>query len=818
MSSEKFEMTEKSVKQRNSRHRSDTRFKSEKSDKTELYPFISVFEQFHIVTLEIDKTQKYYIGGLMWKTIQEASTHYGVVKRTIWRKIKIENLSVRKAPNPNGGKDLTLADFPDEDFADVEQVIKENDECNPINSDLETADIVDVQPVKTELVILSKSEKLPVVVNDELICKELQEIFDEPLSEDILKSIPADVDTRVEIIHPEWNVAREDDRRRAWAKFHILIAYKWYRTEQKARGIHKYDSNKMFVKLLLSGKVCIEHFNLLRMKKIEVATLNSWITKMNESGLFDSPISLLEGFRLCGRKSSLDNELNDWVRQLALDERCLDPGWIFLYLNDQLSFDDKVLPITEKRLQTLVRKHRKDVFGMSHMRGKETVRNKVKLHVRRINDLLPADLWESDGHLANVFVKSPFYCHRNPSQRFLVRPTIIVWLDIATGMIVGHRVCLKENMGAVKNSLMEAIGRYGVPKQIRVDNGSAYKNVDFAPHEFYKEALGKRKLTPAQKKAKQMLLDGKKGLYRDLGIDVHFTIPGNAESKSIEPFWNYCISKFEKSFPSWTGNTKEARPEFFKNIDSKSLALMHGDKFPTWDEFCERLEKYISYWNTKPRASLVTVDEEPLSPMEVYNKVEHYLPSQMLLESQMRNPYFEIRIVQRSMIEKNGILYWHPNFASLIGTKVGILYDEKNLREILICNDRGQIFTEKAIAINPGLQSGDNLDALIETNKRNNIGQLCYLALNTHQGAVRIEKMVNLACKELLPLSNTKLIEHQHDVIYGDFSFDEALDALVVPDDDDSDTALPQAVGSELSDEEIELREELKKDIAGMFG
>jgi hypothetical protein len=84
----------------------------------------------------------------------------------------------------------------------------------------------------------------------------------------------------------------------------------------------------------------------------------------------------------------------------------------------------------------------------------------------------------------------------------------------------------------------------------------------------------------------------------------------------------------------------------------------------------------------------------------------------------MHYPYIETRVVQRSMIEMNGILYWHPIFASIIGKKSGIYYDEKHLQEITICNEAGQIHPEKAIAINPGLQSGDDLSALIENNRR----------------------------------------------------------------------------------------------------
>ena len=57
---------------------------------------------------------------------------------------------------------------------------------------------------------------------------------------------------------------------------------------------------------------------------------------------------------------------------------------------------------------------------------------------------MPGELYESDGHHANFFVKSPFYCHRNYGKRYLVRPVIIFSVDIVTGTIAGNRTCLIE--------------------------------------------------------------------------------------------------------------------------------------------------------------------------------------------------------------------------------------------------------------------------------------------------------------------------------------------------------------------------------------
>ncbi|MCL1827554.1 MAG: Mu transposase C-terminal domain-containing protein, partial [Candidatus Cloacimonetes bacterium] len=351
----------------------------------------------------------------------------------------------------------------------------------------------------------------------------------------------------------------------------------------------------------------------------------------------------------------------------------------------------------------------------------------------------------------------------------------------------------------------------GLPKSIRVDNAGSYKNVEYSPMEYYKNIKGKKKLSKDEKIAKRMIESGDMGLYRNIGLEYHFTIPGNPESKSIEAFWNYAFSPFEKHFPSWCGNSFENRPDNLKNYENKVLVRKHASLFPTWNDFCDKLDIFVRYYNSKPRKSLTTVDGELLSPLEVYNQVEHIIPNKIELITKMKYPYIEMRVVQRSMIEKNGILYWHPIFASMIGKKIGIYYDEKNLKELTICNERGQINDEPATAINPGLQSGDTLKEMIENHRRAKIGQLCYLSLCDLPKAQKIEKMLKVISTELLPLSNTK--EAETEIKY--LNFDEALDSIA--SSDTSELIENTASENEPNDADKELMNSIKEHIAGMF-
>jgi transposase InsO family protein len=581
----------------------------------------------------------------------------------------------------------------------------------------------------------------------------------------------------------------------------------------KSKGIILAVSGANFVKKLNKGDFCRNALNRLQINKLAIQTLIKWECLVKASDDMESPVSLLEAYRHCGRPSKFEPFVRKMIKDLSTDPRNLSPEWIYNYINDQLGIDDKELDISKRSIQLLVAGFRSDVNAMAQAQGKSVVRNNVKLHNVRINDLLPGELWESDGHKCNVLVKSPFYAYHKINKRYLVRPVVIFWWDVATGMIVGYRVCLNENKGATRNALMDSILTYGLPKSIRVDNAGSYKNVEYSPMEYYKNIKGKKRLSNDEKIAKRMIENGDMGLYKNIGLEYHFTIPGNPESKSIEAFWNYAISPFEKHFPSWCGNTFENRPEVLKKYENKVLVRKHSDMFPTWDDFCYKLDMFVRYYNGKPRKSLTTIDGTELSPIEVYNQDEHTIPNKIELITKMKYPYIEMRVVQRSIIEKNGILYWHPIFASMIGKKVGIYYDEKNLKELTICNERGQLNDEPAIAINPGLQSGDTLKEMIENHRRAKVGQLCYLSLCDLPNAQKIEKMLKVAEKELLPLSNTK--EAEADIKY--LNFEDALDSIIGKEDNVADI-VPMSITDEPSDEDKELMESLKDDIAGMFG
>ena len=185
------------------------------------------------------------------------------------------------------------------------------------------------------------------------------------IDEAIIQNEDAEADSKSDPFCTTWKLARLEDKERAWSKFRIVKSFIAYRAEYKAKGIDYLESGPSFIKKLHNGSICLEDFQKLKTDQIALATLGTWVRMLKNSGDLDNPVSMLEEYRHCGRKSKIDTELRNWIRELSVDQRNLDPSWIYLYLLDQYELMNKDLPFSSRTLQLMVRNFRKDIFTKS---------------------------------------------------------------------------------------------------------------------------------------------------------------------------------------------------------------------------------------------------------------------------------------------------------------------------------------------------------------------------------------------------------------------------------------------------------------------
>ncbi len=536
------------------------------------------------------------------------------------------------------------------------------------------------------------------------------------------------------ILHQEkkkFELHCKDDKDVAWARKSIIEEYYNYRKLAKASGTSLTRACKQFEIKVNSNELLPGILKRLGAVSVSIKTIKKWEKTWRDSGNNTYPVSLLDNKKgKVGRKSLVSSKLEKEIEYYATSYKDFPASEIYRVLSESAALMGEELPISVRTLTNLVNKIRSDKAKLALMKGKKWEKDNLRPHVKRINNALPGEIVESDGHKLNNLVYSPFYAHKS-EFKYLVRPQLMVWYDVGTGFILDGTLTLSENRNVVRTSLRYAILKGGLPDEIRLDNGPAYKNADFVPLAY----AGKKRLTPAVKRAKEMLSKGDKGLYANLGISCRFTIPGNPESKSIEPFWGFCVSMFEKIFPVWIGNNIQNRPDILK-LTNAVLMKRYGKYIPTWEQYDELLQRFIQVWNNRKRGCLVNGRGETLSPQEAYSQVEHKTLPLEELERITKFAYPNPYMVSRGRINVNGILYWHPSFRALEGKNVNAYYDEKNIKEVTIGTEYGEIFQQAAMIVYPGLQVGDDMGAYIEARHQEKVMMSVYAAINEAGGNV----------------------------------------------------------------------------------
>jgi len=127
-------------------------------------------------------------------------------------------------------------------------------------------------------------------------------------------------------------------------------------------------------------------------------------------------------------------------------------------------------------------------------------------------------------------------------------PWITVWRDLKSGKWIGWYLHADApDSDDIFQSFFYAARDYGLPSDIIIDNGKDYRSKDFA---------GGRKM---QKVTVEQSYAG--SLTTGLGIQVHYALPYNAQTKPIERDFLKQKEWFSKHMPGYRGGNVVERPE-----------------------------------------------------------------------------------------------------------------------------------------------------------------------------------------------------------------------------------------------------------------
>lgn len=467
----------------------------------------------------------------------------------------------------------------------------------------------------------------------------------------------------------------------------ILEYEQWVHKGRKEKLSITKIVDKRFIEACKKGDILETQWGILG--GFSIQTLRRHIKEYEEAGR--DLLALVPRYKgKVGRNPLYNNEkvkeIYQFIRVAVADPRCFNYKDIYRMAEDRFG---KPLPFSYRTMCSYIKKHvASDTMLMSVASGKTAYKNRAKLHITRMNDAYPGDIWQGDGHQLNFLVKSPFVRLAESSLRQLVRPLMYAWIDSATEMITGFAVSYGEGFDVMVSSFRDGVEKCGIPQGVMIDNGSANKNVMTAPHEFAE----RKSDTPQRRTARQLVERGYPGFFQTNGVNrVIFVTPGNPEAKKIESAFGYIFGAYEKEQFTYLGESPENRPEYM-NLTNMALMKKYGDKIMSWNELIETLSAHIEKYNSRKKKHL-----NERSPAEVYEQCGPFIiPSKVKLDHSM--VAIEVTTVTRDGVKIMGIPFEHPLFINHIGEKVEVRYDTRNLKTVKIASLNGEVWAGEAEA------------------------------------------------------------------------------------------------------------------------
>ena len=283
------------------------------------------------------------------------------------------------------------------------------------------------------------------------------------------------------------------------------------------------------------------------------------------------------------------------------------------------------------------------------------------------------EVWVSDHAQIDIAV-----IDENGNSTF---PWVTVWRDYKSGKWLGWVLeCGSPNSDRIFQAFYNAAIRYGLPKDVIIDNGKDYRSKDFA---------GGRNRDPENKKGKiTSMLD-------ELNVEVHFALPYNAQTKPVERDFLKIKELLSKHCRGYRGGNIVERPERLLN-ESKNERLMNISEFKLlFDDFI------LNVLNKRPSMGKNLNGKCPDDLFEDECK-EVITPSRDALK------LFCMRISNNYTISRNGIkdrklniTYWADWMIQYMKTKVYLRRDPNDYTEAWVFRLSNDEFIGKCSIVRP---------------------------------------------------------------------------------------------------------------------
>lgn len=244
----------------------------------------------------------------------------------------------------------------------------------------------------------------------------------------------------------------------------------------------------------------------------------------------------------------------------------------------------------------------------------------------------------------------------------VVFPWVTVWRDYKSGKWLGWVLQTKNpNSDFIFQSFYYSSQKFGLPKDVIIDNGKDYRSKDFAGgRSNFKVDISKGQTS---------------AMLKELNVNVHFALPYNAQTKPIERDFLKIKELLSKHCVGYRGGNVVERPEKLANE-------IKADKIMQFEDFKKIFDDFIlNVLNKKPSYGK---NLNGICPDELfYNEyAEKITPSRDALK------LFCMRTSRNFTIGRNGIqdrqlgiTYWADWMIARTGMKVYLRRDVQDYKE-----------------------------------------------------------------------------------------------------------------------------------------
>lgn len=329
--------------------------------------------------------------------------------------------------------------------------------------------------------------------------------------------------------------------------------------------------------------------------------------------------------------------------------------------------------------------------------GKTAFENKCQSYlVRDYSKLLSNDVWEADYHSCDFWVKDD-----KSGKKF--RPHIIVWIDVRSRKIMSFGLYESSNSYGTVISFKKAIKKYGIPKNVYLDNGREFLVSDFG-------GRGRRK--------KDENANYGTSILKALGVEMHNAVPAHGQSKLVERFFKTFKENFSKFILTYTGGKPSERPESLIKV------MEHDENIPSISKMNELVEAYIECEYNITNSYAIGLNG--VTPNQCYKDCLH---EKRVARDEDLNLLL-LRTERLQSVQRNGVKVtvkgddiWYYNTELILkwqGKKVFVKYDPEKLDTVRVYDENEKYILTAEISKKGGysFNEGTDINAIKEVSKK----------------------------------------------------------------------------------------------------